>query len=267
MTRVYLPSQLGLRGLEDDINARDLGGIQTSRGMTCEHRFVRSGSTSELSRHDVRTLADYGVSMVLDLRSNEEARIAPDRLARKWGVRSARVPLHAYNLRDEDAHVSGEARENDGAIDLSLDTDNFFASGYISMLHNAMGVRTAFAFMAKTKKRDCLLFHCAAGMDRTGVLAMLILGACGASRRQILRDYLLSFASGERVDALLDGRREGPDALGDIPTFLFDLGSLAEGMGLVIDCVLQRYGTFESYLTACGVLERHVEAVRTHLLG
>lgn len=267
MAHVYLPSQLGLRGLEDDINARDLGGIQTPGGMTRDRRFVRSGSTSELSRHDVRTLADYGVSMVLDLRSNEEARIAPDRLAHRWGIRSARVPLHAYNLRDKDARATGEARENDGGIDLSLDTDNFFASGYLSMLHNAVGVRTAFAFMAKARERDCLLFHCAAGMDRTGVLAMLILGTCGASRRQILRDYLLSFASGERVDALLDGRHEGADALGDIPTSLFDLGSLAEGMGLVVDCVLRRYGTFERYLAACGVAKRYVEAVRTHLLG
>ena len=266
MMHAYMPSQAGLRGLEDDINARDLGGIQTSRGVTRARRFVRSGSTSELSRHDVRTLTDYGVSMVLDLRSNEEARIAPDRLARRWGIRSARVPLHAYDLRDENARATGTVREGTGDIDLSLDTDNFFASGYLSMLHNVVGVRTAFAFMAKARDYDCLLFHCAAGMDRTGVLAMLILGACGAGRRQILRDYLLSFASGERVDALLDGRRAGSDA-GDTSLFLFDLGSLAEGMGLVVDCVLQRYGTFEGYLAACGVLDRYVEAVRTHLLG
>jgi hypothetical protein len=37
-----------------------------------------------------------------------------------------------------------------------------------------------------------LAFHCSAGRDRTGVLAMLILHICGASEEEILADYELS---------------------------------------------------------------------------
>lgn len=33
------------------------------------------------------------------------------------------------------------------------------------------------------------LFFCKAGKDRTGLLAVLLLSVCGASREQILRDY------------------------------------------------------------------------------
>ena len=34
-------------------------------------------------------------------------------------------------------------------------------------------------FLAQAQRNECVLFHCAAGMDRTGVISLLLLGLCG----------------------------------------------------------------------------------------
>ncbi len=39
----------------------------------------------------------------------------------------------------------------------------------------------------------CVVFHCAAGKDRTGLLALVLLALAGAAPEEIIADYLLSY--------------------------------------------------------------------------
>ena len=52
-----------------------------------------------------------------------------------------------------------------------------------------------------------LVFHCAAGKDRTGVLAALVLDLCGVARDDIVADYVIT---AERMGFIMDRYRADP---------------------------------------------------------
>jgi len=231
-------------------NVRELGGYQTPEGMTKPHRFIRSGDTCFLDQRDIDRLRGYGLSYDLDLRGREEAQQAPDLLAPVRGVRYKRVQLHVRNIRD-------------GADPLPDNDETYMANIYLRILRNTEGVRQAFEFMAKPRRDDCLLFHCAAGMDRTGIVSMLTLGLCGVSRDDIIRDYLYSFVHADQVEDLIAGEKAGrhsdADGIGSV--------TLTHTMGLVYQWVCDRHGSARGFLLSCGVAERSLDRVKDHLLA
>lgn len=234
------PGALRVPGVE---NARDLGGIPTAGGPTAFGRFVRSGTTSSLSREDVRALRDYGVAYVVDLRSRAEVRAAPDCLAHRLGVRYANIPLYSRDIHDPKLEPPAEG-------ELS-----FMMGAYLSMLGNHQAVRDIMLFMAPAKHDQCVLFHCAAGMDRTGIVAMLLLGLAGASKTDIIRDYLRSFAPEADVE----------EVVGDHPDRRDDLALLSDALGGAYDRLLASYGSIAGYLAECGVDEPRLARLRRHL--
>lgn len=235
------PGTLKVPGVE---NARDLGGIPTAGGLTAYHRYLRCGSTSSLSKSDVQALRAYGVSVVVDLRSKEEVAASPDSLAHRIGVRYRNIPLYSRNIHDPKLE-----RPGDDIGELS-----FMRSAYLSMLANRDAVRDIMLFMAPAKHDECVLFHCAAGMDRTGVVAMLLLGLAGASRTNIVRDYLRSFAPEADVD----------EVVCDHPDRRDDLALLSDALGGAYDRLLATYDSIPSYLAVCGVDEPALARLRRH---
>ena len=101
-----------------------------------------------------------------------------------------------------------------------------------------------------------MLYHCAAGMDRTGITSMLLLGLCGVDRTSIVADYTYSFASREEADAYI--------YRGASPSFT-TVDVLAKLMGRVYDGLLESYGSVEAYLLACGATKAQLARVREHL--
>ena len=184
----------GILRLATGYNVRELCGYKTPWGLTLPHRFLRSGDTNELSEGDAGLLRAYGVTMDVDLRSEFEVTRAPDVFADDPRVRYHNASLYSVNMHDSDL------AEGDGM-------DDYLVGGYLAMLSNREAVRQVFSFMATAEPSDCVLFHCAAGMDRTGVTSMLLLGLCRVSEHDILRDYLLSFASVDLVEDALRGER------------------------------------------------------------
>ena len=72
-----------------------------------------------------------------------------------------------------------------------------FDSGYNGMLRDRKpGVKEAFTFLVKcVREGKPVFFHCAAGRDRTGTMAMLVLGVLGVSLGDIAKDYELTYFS------------------------------------------------------------------------
>ena len=92
-------------------NVRELGGYPVEEGgQTAYHRFLRADDISELSESDVQFLLRYGVTSVLDLRSDGEVCRKPDVLAGVSGVLWKNVPF----LRGEAGDMSRYAGE--GAV-------------------------------------------------------------------------------------------------------------------------------------------------------
>jgi hypothetical protein len=104
-----------------------------------------------------------------------------------------------------------------------------------------------------------VLFHCAAGRDRTGLVALLLLSLAGVEADAIADDYALSAPElaplyavfgqpdpGPRIEAVLTERGLTPrDGVLDV---LRDLDARA-------------------YLLAAGVAERDLDRLRARLLG
>ena len=225
-------------------NVRELGGYAVEQGATQWRRFVRSGSLDMLSPQDQERLYDYGVRLVLDLRGDHEVSVAPDKIARMPGVRFLHVPLYDFDLSDP-------------ALEAERD-DDFRTLGYLTMLANKDAVRQIFSFFATAHAHECVLFHCAAGMDRTGVTALLLLGLVGASRERIVADYCYSFAPDAEVDAVVFGTKQPSRR---------ELELRFDAIQAVLDRLYEGYGNVERYLQSCGISDDELACVRAHLLA
>ena len=235
--------------LDGAVNVRELGGYPTSNGgQTRFHRFLRSDSLSLLSVRDERFLRGYGVRAIIDLRDPTEAASDSDRsLGRDVVV--ANIPLLDFNIADIDA-TSPE-------FDLS---SNAMASMYAGMLQNYEGVRACFRFIADAPE-GCVLFHCAVGKDRTGVLAMLLLSLAGVDKWDIVANYVQTRPNLMRSETL-HAQWEDPSARKWRPA----LDSKAEVIEQTYDTLEFEHGGVENYLLECGVPDEDVAAVRRRLI-
>ena len=59
------------------------------------------------------------------------------------------------------------------------------------LLENKTAIKETFEILAEAK--GCTIFHCTAGKDRTGIIAMLILGLSGVSRKDIIANYEVTY--------------------------------------------------------------------------
>lgn len=230
------------------MNVRELGSYEANGRMTLPHRFIRSGSTRNLNRRDIERLLDYGVTHVLDLRGSAESPQLTCAFARQRGVTWRNVSLFGRDISDPSL-IPPEG------------TKNYLTSSYVTMLGNHAAIRECFEFFADMPEGSCALFHCAAGMDRTGMMAMLLLGLVGVSRDQIVRDYLYSYGSVREIERAVTTREYPQTLMGN------RLPSRREAIEETYDTVIRGYGTVRNYLLACEIGEDRLDHVRRHLLG
>lgn len=235
--------------LDGATNVRDLGGYPTANGgQTAFHRFLRADGLGKLTAFDKKFLYDYGVRTVIDLRDASEAQATPD-LIISPDVLYVNIPLLDFNV----AEIS-ELEKRFKSETLSME------SIYQRILENYDGVRACFRLMAEAPQ-GCILFHCAVGKDRTGILAMLLLSLAGVDKWDIIANYVQTWPNLMRDEAFRDewydgeraGFREGMASNPDLIEFAYDL--------LENDHV-----QVEDFLLECGVPDDDVAAVRLRLL-
>ena len=145
-------------------NGRDLGGWKTEDGKTVRFRkLYRGGRIDKRYMNDEgrkEALAE-GIKAELDLREAED------------------VPTSSAFGSDYAFCAPG------------------FDGGYRGMLRDrAEGIKECFEFIVDCLRKDKpVYFHCAAGRDRTGTIAMVVLGVLGVPERDIAKDYELTYFS------------------------------------------------------------------------
>ncbi|RPK68806.1 Tyrosine-protein phosphatase precursor [Streptomyces sp. ADI96-02] len=175
------------------VNLRDLGGIALGRERRVRQGVLfRSGQLSGLDPAGDLAVAALGIRTVVDLRTADERRWAPDRLpdrARLFvadvlgdhpGVAPARLKaLLADPVEAERMLGGGRAEE-------------LFADTYRKMVLSpgASAAFRAFLETAADPGARPVLFHCTAGKDRTGWAAAVLLLILGASRETVRSDFL-----------------------------------------------------------------------------
>jgi protein-tyrosine phosphatase len=230
-------------------NFRDLGGYRTADGRTVRWgRLYRSDSLAKLRGRDWDRFLTLGVRTVIDLRY-------------PWEVEAkGRVPEHGsltyHNLSVE--HRSYDQAE----IDPALDPWRYLADRYAEVaLDGVKELRQALEVIA-AEDSGPLVFHCASGKDRTGLLAVLVLTLLGVSEEEIVADFALTELATDRLvadwSAVNGGRPPRWPGYGRAP---------AEVIRLVLADLVANHGSVDRYATdRLGVDDDLRAALRRQLL-
>ena len=242
--------------LEGGFNVRDLGGYPASGGRTVRRGLVyRSGSLSSLTDADVISIKELCIQLIVDLRSTTERTHRPSRLISKTWTRD-------YDSSDADIvrALRDPATTAVTARDLMIAT--------YRRLIDEQAASFAHLFRQIARGELPVLFHCAAGKDRTGVAAMLLLELLGVHRQDIEDDYLHSRAT---VDHLIIDARASLAQYGIVD---IDGAVLAPILGVerayldaLFDEIEARFGTIEIYAyRQLGLTSSDLAGLRSHLL-
>ena len=159
--------------------------------------------------------------------------------------------------------MTGRERQNSSSLPLRSRTQA--ARRYEEMLDDGSAALAAALEVLADPAAYPAVFHCAAGKDRTGVLAAVVLGLLDVDDDTIAEDYGLSRAA---MDSLVAWMRENVpealDAMTDQPAAFLDAPprAMLEVLGVVRD----RYGSMAGYVEAIGVAPDVVAALRENLL-
>lgn len=233
-------------------NFRDLGGYAAAGGRAVRWgRLYRSDSLGKLHEQpeDRARFLALGVRTVIDLRY-------------PWEIEgSSRVPeqdgLAFHNLSIEHRpYVQAD-------IDPALDPWRYLADRFAEVAADgAVEIRRVLELIA-TEGHAPLVFHCASGKDRTGLVAALVLTLLGVSEQDIVADFALTELAADRL--LQDFMDRHPERTA--PVWPGYGRAPAVVMELVLADLTHRYGSPQSYaLDHLGVDGALVAALHRNLL-
>ena len=153
-------------------NARDLGGWKTKSGKTVKYRMIYRGGrmeNSKLTKTGKKDILAEGIRAQLDLRGHTTSG------SQEYLDNS---PLDGFpNAEDKYTFLAPCIEE-----------------GYTSLLRDDKEkAKQCFQFILKcVSENKPVYFHCSLGRDRTGTIAMMLLGVLGVNEGDISKEYELT---------------------------------------------------------------------------
>ena len=230
--------------LEAAHNVRDLGGYTIGDGRPIAWgRLWRADGLARLTAADLAALAPLHLSTVIDLRTAGEVETAG-----RFPFEQHPVDLVHLPVVDR-TWVHEELPSFDDHDDPEVE---FLAWAYADMLADG-GPRfgDALRHLARPGVLPAM-FHCAAGKDRTGLLAALLLAGLGVDDDVIAADYALTAAAMVRMRA--SWAAQSPEAaarIAEVPSML--LAARPEAMVRTLVALREAYGSIDDYLGTIGV--------------
>ena len=213
-------------------NVRDLGGLRTRDGRTtCWGSVVRSDHPARLSAEGWSALHDHGIRTIITLGTygkNDED--LPDVASRPADITTLRVDVE--DITDKEFLYKWAV------------SDLWCTPMYYQDALTRWPERHAAAVSAIAHAQPGgVLYHCVRGVDRTGIVTLLLLSLAGVTTDDIVADYELS-VDPEREEILAREQTTTRDVI---------LNALAS-----LDV--------ESYLRDGGLSQDDLDAVRARLL-
>ncbi|SCU88800.1 LADA_0E12134g1_1 [Lachancea dasiensis] len=198
-------------------NFRDIGGYSTVDGRRVKPNVLfRCANPGDITEEGLHYLTEVlRVSRVFDLRSPKE--VQENKLI-------TGVPV--YNL-PFNHQQSAAPQDLKGVYRGMFLSPYLFSQAYQVMLKNSIAPIAQFCryiIEGRCNEAESAVFHCTAGKDRTGILAMLIYGLLGVDDDTIARDYELTTIGLKTERKLLKALEDRGDAYFE----LLDSDKLAE---------------------------------------
>lgn len=269
---VRIPARIPVQGT---FNFRDVGLYSTSDGKPLRRGvFYRADNLGRLTKEGREAVITIGVGTVIDLRTEQERLVHPNRLSD-----DPRVAFHEIDLVGDSHEIisrgdtivnnSTEERLPDGMFADPVGRLVLIYSTILDyqqpMIRRAIEVLAGFE-LTGTEVPSPAVFHCVAGQDRTGLIAALLLSIAGVDERVIVFDYAATAYYNSRRYRVENGRQwwgmaiETPEEYGA----QFCPAGAMEGTLLHLD---EHYGGAVSYLRTVGVDESAIDRIRRRLVG
>lgn len=229
--------------LEGAGNARDLGGYETKDGRhTKKNVFIRCDNTNQLTQKDLDYLASRNLALAVDLRSPEELVAAPSVFETQKDIAYKNVTMldHIHS-----SLFQGTFPDSMGEL-------------YIKMLEGSkIGFGRVFQLFLKYSSDGACLFHCSAGKDRTGLVAMLLLESANIDDDIIIADYAATQVFQEEARNLQLALLHSQNL--DVPEHI--LLSEPRNMEMALSHLRLRYGGARGYLKECGIKSEDLDTL------
>ena len=250
-----------LQGVE---NFRDFGDYAAGQGRLKKGVLFRAAHQSGATDADLVAMAGLGITTIVDLRRPNERQRDP---SRRWDGFAAEVIDNDLGVTGEDPwHTFLRSSELSVASVRDYMVEYYrrapFKDRHLDLFRRY--------FQALAAARGPVLIHCAAGKDRTGLLAALTHHVAGVGDDDIIDDYLLTNNEERFV-------RRGPkfatvieDATGRRPSdaaVRAAMGVEAQYLATALAQMKGQYGSLDGYLEqAVGLDATGREQVRAHIL-
>ncbi|MGC8480801.1 MAG: tyrosine-protein phosphatase [Acidimicrobiales bacterium] len=239
------------RPLESAFNFRDLGGLPTRNGSTlASGRLFRSDNLSRVTSRDLRLLQDLGIRQVIDLRTEAER-------SRSGTIADTGFEGTVHTIPLLDVSAAEEAVDP---------PDDYLIHRYRQILtEGAPGISRAVSMIASGLPHGSV-FHCAVGKDRTGMIAMVILGLCDVPEEIIVKDYARTAPA--MTEMLVWLSREMPEIAArvtEIPPVI--MSAIPSTMVATLDFIDSAFGGFERYAAYAGISNEVIEKLREELVS
>lgn len=172
--------------LEAVENFRDFGGYAARGRRLKTGRLYRSAHHANATEADLAAIAGMGLAVIVDLRRPNERERDP---CRRWEGFAATVIENDIGKVDDDPwHLFVKSS------DLSVGAFQDYMVGYYReapYVERHVDLYSRY-FRALAEADGPVLIHCAAGKDRTGILAALTHHLAGVSDDDIVHDFLMT---------------------------------------------------------------------------
>ncbi len=235
-------------------NFRDLGGLALNDGRTTRHRLVyRSDALDRISPNDrLHIIQDLEVNTIIDLRTAEEAD--------GDGLQDSRIfpQLETYHLS-----LMPEGRIGREPFPDGRDPEALAEGYYKNLIEGAPTIGKIFGVIAESADKNLpVIFHCAAGRDRTGLIAALLLSLIGAKDDEIVRDFTKSNRHAHHIAARLE---QNPLYGTANQTGLGPALLQAQTMEIFLELLRSRNGGASAWADSVGVPTPAIDVLRARL--